>query len=137
VIAGLGTDLIALARISRAQQRSHNRFARKILGDLEYAVWMQRQNRHPEAGISYLASRFAAKEAFAKACGLGLRMPLSWQGIQTLNDVFGRPYLQLDAPICAWLKERSYQAHVALTDERDHALAVVILEMIGNAVESV
>lgn len=136
MIAGLGTDLVALARISQAQQRSHNRFASKILGHLEYAQWLERTARHPQLGVRYLASRFASKEAFAKACGLGIRNPLTWQGIQTLNDALGRPYLQFDTSICAWLKERSYQAHVALTDERDHALAVVIIEMIGNTVES-
>lgn len=58
-----------------------SRFAQKILSDAEFAIWQARSARWPERGVRYLATRFSAKEAFSKAIGLGMTMPMTWWSI--------------------------------------------------------
>jgi holo-[acyl-carrier protein] synthase len=127
-IAGIGLDLIRVDRISRALERHGDRFAQKILGPQEMEKFLARRARDPQRGIRFLATRFAAKEAFSKAIGLGIHMPMTWRRVQVLNAPGGRPVLVLAQPLQEWYAPRFGAAHVSLTDETDMAAAYVVVE---------
>jgi len=79
--------------------------------------------------IQFLAKRFAAKEAFSKALGIGFRHPVTFHGIQVINNLMGQPYLVLDKKINAYLKQQHIiRYHLSISDEKRIASAVVILE---------
>ena len=128
MIAGVGTDLCDVRRIAAALQRHGERFAQRILGERELALWRQRQARCPERGVRFLATRFAAKEAFSKAVGLGLRAPMTWRACQIVSAPSGQPAVLLDGALRTWFEQRRWCAHVSLSDEGDHALAFVVVE---------
>ena len=75
MIAGIGTDLLKIDRLKAAYQRTNGRLAERILGPDEMQVFKARLARNESRGMAYLATRFAAKEAFSKAIGLGMRSP--------------------------------------------------------------
>src|SRR5690606_21739980 len=77
-IAGIGMDLLRLERVQRVFDRHPQRFVLRILGPAEIQTFERRYQRDPRRGVRYLATRFAAKEAFSKAIGLGMRMPMAW-----------------------------------------------------------
>ncbi|MBP8150468.1 MAG: holo-ACP synthase, partial [Limnohabitans sp.] len=78
MIYGIGTDICDIRRIKTSLERHGERFAAKVLSEAEMAIWKARSARWPERGVRYLATRFSAKEAFSKAIGLGMRMPMTW-----------------------------------------------------------
>lgn len=127
-IAGIGTDLIYISRIQKAFDRHGERFLKRILGAGEREKFQRRYDRDPHRGISFLATRFAAKEAFSKAIGLGMRMPMHWSAMQTLNAPSGKPMVVLTGELKTWYEARFGEAHVSLTDESDLAMALVIVE---------
>lgn len=128
MIVGIGTDLCDIRRIDATLQRKGERFAEKILGPEELLVYRQRRARVPVRGLRYLATRFAAKEAFSKAIGLGMHWPMTWRHCQILNAPSGRPQIVLRGELAPWFDARQWQAHVTITDEVDHALAFVVVE---------
>jgi holo-[acyl-carrier protein] synthase len=95
MIHGIGTDVCDVRRIRASLARHGERFARRILSDPEMRVWQARTARWPERGVRYLATRFSAKEAFSKAVGLGLRLPMSWQLCEIANLPSGQPVIVL------------------------------------------
>jgi holo-[acyl-carrier protein] synthase len=121
-------DLVNMERIDRAWQRHPERFPEKILGEDELRVFKARAARDRGRGVRYLATRFAAKEAFSKAVGLGMRMPMWWTRMQTLNLKGGRPTVVLSGPLAQWYEARFGAAHVSLTDESEYGAAYVIVE---------
>ncbi len=124
MIYGIGTDLIEIQRIERVLARFGERFARRILCDPELARF--RGHRRP---VAYLAKRFAAKEAFTKALGTGIRAPANWHGVWVSNLRSGKPVLEFSPQLRALLESRGiHRSHVSLTDEREIAGATVILE---------
>ncbi|HUH87924.1 MAG TPA: holo-ACP synthase [Pusillimonas sp.] len=127
-IAGIGTDVVRVDRVRNAFQRRGMRFAERILGDQEFAVFQRRHQRDPNRGIRYLATRFAAKEAFSKAIGLGMHAPMSWRMMQALNLPGGRPTVRLDGALAQWYAAKYGAAHISLSDESDMAMAFVVLE---------
>lgn len=127
-IAGIGLDLIKIERIDRAWQRHPDRFPEKILGLDELRVFKNRAARDRQRGVRYLATRFAAKEAFSKAIGLGMRTPMWWTRMQTLNKPGGRPSVVLSSPLKEWYEARFGAAHISLTDETEYGAAYVIVE---------
>ncbi len=127
-IAGIGTDLLRIERIERAYARHGERLLARILGPDEQAVFHRRAARDPWRGIRYLATRFAAKEAFSKAIGLGMHMPMAWSRVQVLNLPGGRPGLRLSGPLADWYDARFGTAHVSLTDEDHMVAAFVVIE---------
>lgn len=127
-IAGIGTDLLRVERVERVYARHGERFVQRILGHDEQQVHRRRAARDPRRGIRYLATRFAAKEAFSKAIGLGIHMPMAWRRVQILNRRGGAPEIHLAAPLQAWYETRFGQAHVSVTDEADLVAAFVIIE---------
>ncbi len=127
-IAGIGTDLIRIERIEKALQRHGERFVQRILGEQEQEVYRRRSARDPNRGVRYVAMRFAAKEAFSKAIGLGMRMPMAWSRMQTLNAPGGRPIVVLSGELKEWYEARYGEAFVSLTDESDMAMAFVLVQ---------
>lgn len=127
-IAGIGMDLLRIDRIERALARHGDRFAEKILGPDELLKFRARRARDPARGVRFLATRFAAKEAFSKAIGLGMRLPMTWTRVQTLNAPSGRPILVIAPSLLEWYTPRFGVAHVSITDESDLAAAYVIVE---------
>jgi len=124
MIYGVGTDVVEIARIENALARFGERFARRILCESEFNRF--KSHRLPAA---YLAKRFAAKEAFAKALGTGIHAPANWQGVWVKNLPSGQPVLQFSDLLSQFLSRRGVsKAHVSLSDERGVAFATVILE---------
>lgn len=127
-VAGIGTDIVRLERIVKVYERQQFKFAQRILGEQELAVFHRRLARDANRGMRYLATRFAAKEAFSKAIGLGMHSPMSWTRMQVLNQPSGKPEVSLSEPLAAWYAERYGAAHVSLTDESDIVMAFVVVE---------
>lgn len=127
-IAGIGTDIIYISRIQRSYERFGERFVTRILGEQERLVFARRYARDPQRGLRFLATRFAAKEAFSKAIGLGMRMPMTWSRMQTLNAPSGKPIVVLNSDLQAWYEQRFGTAHITLTDESDLVMAFAVVE---------
>ena len=127
-IYGIGTDVCDIRRIRASLERHGDRFAGKILGPTEMATWRQRSQRWPERGVRYLATRFSAKEAFSKAIGLGMRMPMTWRHCEVGKLPSGQPTIVLHGALREWFEARRLRAHVTLSDETDYATSHVIVE---------
>jgi len=127
-VAGIGVDLLRVQRIENAYARHGLRFAQRILGPQELEVFQRRYQRDSQRGIRYIATRFAAKEAFSKAIGLGMHAPMSWTLMQTLNRPGGKPGVSLSEPLASWYAQRFGAAHVSMTDESDMVAAFVVVE---------
>ena len=130
MIYGIGTDICDVRRIRASLDRHGERFAHRILSDAELAQWRERSARWPERGVRFLATRFSAKEAFSKAIGLGMRMPMSWRRCEILNLPSGQPHIVLHGDLQRWFAEKGLQAHVSITDESDYAASFVIVEKV-------
>jgi len=128
MIYGIGNDLCDVRRILASVERHGDRFAAKVLGPQELAIWHQRSQRWPERGLRYLATRFSAKEAFSKAIGLGMRMPMTWHHCEILNLPSGQPVVLLHGDLKTWFDARRLRAHVSLSDETDYAASFVVVE---------
>jgi holo-[acyl-carrier protein] synthase len=128
-IHGIGTDVCDIRRIAATLARRGDRFAEKVLGPTELRVWRARGARVPARGLAYLATRFSAKEAFAKAIGLGIHMPMSWRACEILNHPSGQPYIRLHGVLAEWCAARHLIAHVTLSDESDTAVSFVVVEV--------
>jgi holo-[acyl-carrier protein] synthase len=128
LIYGIGTDVCDIRRIARALERHGERFAQRVLGPHEIAVWRDRSRRVEARGQAYLATRFAAKEAFSKAIGLGLRMPMTWRACEVVKAPSGKPGIQLHGELASWFESRGLVAHVSVSDETDYATAFVVVE---------
>jgi holo-[acyl-carrier protein] synthase len=124
MILGIGTDLCEIGRIEQALGRFGERFAERVL--MSHELVRFRAHRKPAA---YLAKRFAAKEAFSKAMGTGIRAPVSWHHMGVANAPSGKPYFVMSDPLKRLVETRGVRnIHLSLTDERGMASAVVILE---------
>jgi holo-[acyl-carrier protein] synthase len=128
VIYGIGTDVCDMRRMRATLERRGERFAEKVLGPHEIEVWRTRGARVAARGVSYLATRFSAKEAFSKAIGLGMRMPMTWRACEIVNARSGKPEILLHGALAEWFAERRLRAHVSVTDETDYAAAFVVVE---------
>jgi holo-[acyl-carrier protein] synthase len=133
MIFGIGTDVCDVRRIRETWLRRGDRFARRVLGAEELQVYEARLARVESRGLSYLATRFSAKEAFSKAIGLGIHPPMTWRACQILNLPSGRPVVKLDGALAAWFDERRLVAHVSVSDESDYATSFVMVETLPPA----
>ena len=124
MIYGVGTDVVEIQRIEKALERWGDRFAEKVLVESELKRFKAHRLR-----ANYLAKRFAAKEAFVKALGTGIRSPANWHGVWVANLPSGKPELKFSAPLKKLLKGKGVSAsHLSLSDEKGIAFATVILE---------
>ena len=123
MIYGIGTDIVRVARMQKNIERHGDAFAERILTDAEqkdYATEVRKAH--------FLAKRFAAKEATAKAMGTGFSDGLSLQHIGVSHDAAGKPQLEFSGCADAFIRAKGItQAHISLADEEDHAVAFVTL----------
>ena len=131
MIYGIGTDIVLVERIDSLIKKWGDRFPRRVLGPDELREYERRRSRgsHGQAyACRYLAKRFAGKEAFSKALGLGLRAPMTLLSLQILNNRRGQPIAHARNALDTYLRERRLTWHVSLSDEVDSALAFVVIE---------
>lgn len=128
MIYGIGTDICDVRRIRASLARHGDRFAEKVLSEAELATWRERSARWPERGVRYLATRFSAKEAFSKAIGLGMRMPMTWRSCEISKLPSGKPAIVLHGELKAWFEAQGLSAQVSVTDESDYAASFVVVE---------
>ncbi len=129
MIYGIGTDICDIRRICAALDKYGERFAARILSDDELALWRIRTSKVPERGVRYLATRFSAKEAFSKAVGLGMRMPMTWRLCEITKAPSGKPSVILHGTLKAWCEAKGLSAQVSVSDETDYAVSFVVLEI--------
>ncbi len=132
MIYGVGTDICDVRRIRATLERQGERFATKILSDTELSTWQARGARWPDRGLRYLATRFSAKEAFSKAVGLGMRMPMTWRLCEIAKLPSGQPTIVLHGELKEWFDAKGLMAHVSVTDETDYAASFVVVETKDN-----
>jgi len=122
-VIGIGTDIVEVGRIEAVLGRRGERFARRILtpGELERA-------RAQAALAPFLAKRFAAKEAIAKALGTGIGEALSWQDLIVVRETGGAPGVELSARGTQLLHARGgRRILLSLADERAYAVAFAVV----------
>lgn len=123
MIFGIGTDIVRVARMQQSLDKHGERFARRILTEHELIGY--RQAGKP---ANYLAKRFAAKEATAKAMGTGFRNGLSLKHINVGHDEKGKPLLEFNGKAAEFMNaEGILETHISLADEQEYAVAFVTL----------
>ncbi len=127
MIYGIGVDLVRVDRIEKAVARHGDRFLNRVFTPQEIAYC---QSRHRQ-GVYQLAQRFAAKEAFSKALGVGLRQGgIRWREVEVLPDAMGKPEITVSGRAAQLCQAHGItRMHVSLTDEDHHAVAMVVLEV--------
>ncbi len=124
MIYGIGTDIVEVARIEASVGQFGDDLAKRILAESEYTSY-EKSTTKPR----FLAKRFAAKEAFSKALGTGLRAPATFQNIAVSHDELGKPILILAIELQAFLTEKNItKTHISISDEKNLAAAFVVLE---------
>ena len=128
MIYGIGTDICDIRRIRTSLERHGERFAAKVLSDGEMKIYRARSQRWPERGIRFVATRFSAKEAFSKAVGLGMRMPMTWRHCEIAKLPSGQPTIVLHGDLKVWFEAKGLRAHITVTDEVDYAASFCVVE---------
>lgn len=128
MIYGIGTDICDVRRIEASLAQHGDRFAERVLSAGELQAWRERTQRWPARGVRYLATRFSAKEAFSKAIGMGMRMPMTWRSCEIAKLPSGQPVIVLHGELKTWFEARGLRAHVTVTDETDYAASFVVVE---------
>ncbi|ULJ61714.1 holo-ACP synthase [Wielerella bovis] len=126
MIYGIGTDILLIHRIEQMHQKYGDALPRRLLSRVE---------QHEFSGchdpVRFLAKRFAAKEAFAKAVGMGIRAPVSFHNISVAHDSLGRPEFMCEPELQQWLIMHNIsRVHLSLSDEKTQILAFAIAEKI-------
>jgi holo-[acyl-carrier-protein] synthase len=128
MIYGIGTDICDIRRIRASLEKYGERFALKVLSDAEMQTYRARSERWPERGVRYVATRFSAKEAFSKAIGLGMRMPMTWRLCEVAKLPSGQPTLVLHGVLKKWFDAKGLHAHISVSDESDYATSYCVVE---------
>ena len=124
MIFGIGTDIVEVSRIEDSLARFGDAFAERILTAAEYDEYLASKTR-----ARFLAKRFAAKEAFAKALGTGIRGPAAFENIGVSHDALGKPILVLAQELQSLLDAKGIvHKHLSISDEKALAAAFVVLE---------
>jgi len=133
MIVGVGTDLVETDRLHALWRRWGDRIARRILGPREqHAFYARLGGGGPSerVAVSFLAKRFAAKEAVGKALGCGLSGPMSLQALEVLNDERGMPKALPSGGLADYLASRGWVIHLSLSDERSLVQAFAVVEAV-------
>jgi holo-[acyl-carrier protein] synthase len=124
MIYGIGTDIVQVSRIESAIKRWGGRFHEKVFNPGEVRYCLARRNPYPS-----FAARFAAKEAFVKALGIGIRRGVHWRDVEVARGPLGRPILQLRGLAVRIVEREKIEGiHVSLTHDGDYSSAMVVLE---------
>ena len=133
MILGIGTDIIDIRRIRKVINKYGNRFKRKCFHESEIKKSDSRYNL-----VESYAKRYAAKEACAKALGTGLARGVFWKDIEVRNNKFGKPYIVLHnnaKKILKKLSKNNNQIEVSLSDEKEFAIANVIISKLNQKIK--
>jgi holo-[acyl-carrier protein] synthase len=114
MIAGVGTDIVAVERLARLYEQHGKRAVDKLLAPGERADFARTNNP-----ARFLAKRFAAKEAFGKALGIGVTSPATLSNLAIMHDKLGKPVFNYAPPLAAYLAKRGLVAHLSISDEKD------------------
>ena len=127
MICGIGVDLVKVDRLARVVDRYGERFLKRVFTDREIAYCQTRARQ----GVFQFAQRFAAKEAFSKALGVGLRQGgIRWREVEVLPDPRGKPQISVTGRAAELCREMGVRGlHLSLTDEDNLAVAMVVLEI--------
>lgn len=123
MIHGIGTDIVAVKRLQGMWERHGDKTLAKLLAPQEMADFAGAADKG-----RFLAKRFAAKEAFSKALGTGVRPPAVLPAIAVAHDELGKPILAFCGRLAEMIENQGLKAHLSLSDEADYAIAYVILE---------
>ena len=123
MIYGVGTDIANITRMREMYKRQGERALQKILAPTEIALC----EASPDPA-RFLAKRFAAKEALGKAYGTGIREPLLLPDIAIEHDAMGKPEFSYSIKLAQFFAEKNLIAHLSISDEREFAIAFVVLE---------
>jgi holo-[acyl-carrier protein] synthase len=123
MIYGIGTDIVAVARLRSMWERHGERVLEKLLTPREIEEFATAADKG-----RFLAKRFAAKEAFAKALGTGIRPPATLTAIGVGHDELGKPIIECYGQLEKMVKIKILKTHLSISDEADYAVAYVILE---------
>ncbi len=129
MIIGIGSDIIAIARIKGLLIRNKQPFLQKIFNQAEILMLDSITNSARLAG--YIANRFAAKEAFAKALGTGIGQHVSFKDISILKNTQGKPYFEFSQSLKMFLQQNygeEIKVHLSMSDETEYAQAFVVIE---------
>jgi len=127
VIYGIGTDIVQIARVRAALERHGEAFAARILAKAEWGEWQASRDQ-----ARFLAKRFAAKEAFGKALGIGLSPPSTLRAMAVQHDEQGRPGFAYDDALSVHMSSNALRAFLSLTDEKDYVVAFAVVEYQGE-----
>ncbi len=124
MIYGIGTDIVEVKRIREALNKYGIALAKKILTSQELLAY-----KNTEVKENFLAKRFAAKEAFAKAMGTGMRSPVNFKSIEITHDSLGKPEIKTIQKLSLLVQSQNIKhCHLSISDEKNIAVAFVILE---------
>jgi len=124
MIFGIGIDLVQSDRVKLLIDRFQDRFVRKILTNNEFELYLSSSKK-----VSFVANRFAAKEAFVKSLGTGFRYPATLKAISILHDTQGKPFFVFNRDLQILLNQfKIINHHLTITDEKKYACAFVVLE---------
>ena len=124
MIFGIGTDIVSYSRIRGLHEKYGDRFAQRLLGAKELSEFSASADP-----ARFLMKRFVAKEAFAKALGTGLRSQVTLRRIMVEHDALGKPLLAFDEVLANYVARLGVtHHHLSISDERDSAVAFVVLE---------
>jgi holo-[acyl-carrier protein] synthase len=129
MIIGVGIDIVNISRIEKAINKFGNHFEKKIFTIGEILTANQKTN--PKIKINYYAKRFAAKEAFSKAIGLGIGRGINFTDIEIINDSNGKPKIKLTTKakqfLQKYLNQNNFKIDLSMADEQEIAQAIVII----------
>lgn len=131
MIHGVGTDIAAVARLAALYEKHGERALEKLLAPAEREGF----ERAADKG-RFLAKRFAAKEAFGKALGIGVAAPATLPNVAIDHDTLGKPVFAYAPELDAWLRERGLIAHLSISDEKDYATAFVVVECLSGQAQA-
>ena len=125
MIVGIGVDLCAISRINDAVSRRGDCFAKRILAPKEFA---ELNGLNHSMRAAFLAKRFAAKEAVAKALGTGIGRGFGFRDVTITHDELGRPVVVLNTENASLAATAQYRTHLSISDERTHVIAFCTIE---------
>ena len=124
-IFGIGTDIVNIKRMEKSIKK-YNKFKNKIFSEKEIKYCESKKNPS-----SYYAKRYAAKEAFSKALGTGIRSGINFRNIEVSNNSQGKPSILLKGNVSNFLKKKvknkKYNIYLSLSDDKPWAQATVII----------
>lgn len=129
MIIGIGSDFVTVARIKKLLLKKKDSFLKKILTATEITALNKITNQEKIPG--YVANRFAAKEAFAKALGTGIGKVVSFQDLTIAKTITGKPYVIFSAKLNKYILEtygNDVVSHLTMSNEKEHSQAFVVIE---------